>query len=60
MTKVEWSCLECKHFHSISKKQVPTCGAFSKGIPFAIISGEYDHRKPYKGDGGIVFEREEK
>ncbi len=33
-----------------------TCNAFPKGIPDAILDNESDHRKPFKGDGGIRFE----
>jgi hypothetical protein len=32
------------------------CEAFPKGIPKAIIFGEHDHTKPYRGDGGKLFE----
>jgi hypothetical protein len=32
------------------------CKAFSKGIPEEILTGEHDHTKPFKGDGGITFE----
>lgn len=31
------------------------CVAFPRSIPAAIISGVYDHTKPYEGDGGIGF-----
>lgn len=32
------------------------CNAFNKIIPEKILTGEHDHTKPFKGDGGIRFE----
>jgi len=32
------------------------CEAFPDGIPDAILSNEHDHRRVYRGDGGIRFE----
>jgi hypothetical protein len=29
------------------------CRAFQRGIPWEIRTGNFDHRKPYPGDGGI-------
>jgi hypothetical protein len=45
-------CIECIHFDPV----MSACAAF-KQIPVAILSGEYDHTKPYPGDHGIQFER---
>lgn len=33
-----------------------TCNAFPNGIPDEIWEGNFDHRKPYPGDHGILFE----
>jgi len=44
-------CLTCKHLFDNT-----ICKAFSKGIPIEILSGKFDHRKPFKGDNGIQFE----
>ena len=33
----------------------PGCKAFVR-IPFEILMGKADHRKPYPGDNGIRFE----
>ena len=35
------------------------CRAFPQGIPIAILSGKFDHSKPYRGDHGIRFEARE-
>jgi hypothetical protein len=34
----------------------PRCKAFPQGIPSAIFRDGFDHRKPYEGDGGVLFE----
>ena len=57
MAKVEWSCRMCKHLFPVKiGDKSAKCKAFKKGVPFAIISGEVDHRTPYEGDHGITFE----
>ena len=45
-------CSFCIHI----KNKKFECKAFSDGIPNKIMTGEHDHRKPYKGDNGISFE----
>ncbi len=44
-------CPRCVHWRNNA-----TCDAFTRGIPLAILTNEYDHRKPYAGDHGIQFE----
>ncbi|GAB4514035.1 MAG: hypothetical protein Kow0047_25760 [Anaerolineae bacterium] len=44
-------CLYCTHYRGELR-----CDAFPTGIPDAIIFSEHDHRKPFPGDQGIVFE----
>ena len=34
-----------------------TCTAYPKGIPMVIQESVVDHRTPYEGDHGIVFEQ---
>ena len=31
------------------------CVAFPRGIPTDLLEGQFDHTKPYPGDGGIRF-----
>jgi len=44
-------CISCKHYRMLHR-----CTAFPDRIPEAIMLGEHDHRKPYKGDNGIRWE----
>ena len=34
------------------------CKAFPKGIPTELMSGSWDHREPYEGDNGVLYEPE--
>lgn len=44
-------CYSCVHFHGDS-----VCNAFPEGIPEDILYSRHDHREPYPGDDGILFE----
>ena len=44
-------CVSCVHKHTTGA----TCKAFPSGIPDAILTGEHDHHKPYKGDKNIQY-----
>jgi len=44
-------CNECKHYRGLIQ-----CDAYPDRIPAAIVTGQVDHRKPYKGDNGIRWE----
>ena len=44
-------CVRCKF-----KLEGAQCEVFPNGIPERILTGEYDHRIPYPGDGGQIFE----
>lgn len=51
-------CVKCKHYNKIDyEKLIFSCWAYPDGIPDEIIEGEVDHKKPYKGDNGIQFEK---
>lgn len=45
-------CNQCIHI----RKGGITCDAFPTGIPEVILTGEFQHTKPFPGDGGIQFE----
>lgn len=50
-------CLDCKHYHNGDLGF--SCKAYPEGIPKEIMTGEIDHKKPYKNDNGIQFEKKE-
>jgi len=45
-------CLNCKHLFS----DEISCKAFPNVIPSDILTNEFDHRVPWEGDNGILFE----
>jgi hypothetical protein len=47
-------CSLCKHQHD--ETHPPTCDAFPERIPRKIRLMQVDHRLPYPGDGGILFQ----
>lgn len=51
--KTKYECDKCKYFRYMTDN----CEAFPKIIPIAIASGEISHRKSFKGDKGIQFEK---
>jgi hypothetical protein len=56
MTTDEPVCMNCKHL-IIDNPNGIICGAFPKGIPEIIITGENDHTEPLPNqDNDIVFE----
>jgi hypothetical protein len=44
-------CDDCMY----RKAGTVTCEAFPKGIPIAIITGAWDHRAEWEGDGGMRY-----
>ena len=43
-------CTGCRRYHDDG-----TCDAFPDGIPHEIVTGLWDHRKPFPGDRGLRF-----
>ena len=52
LTLTEASCWTCVRKHENS----PTCDAFPARIPNAILDGEHDHKTPFPGDHGLLYE----
>ena len=50
-----FNCLLCKHLN----KDGISCNAFPDAIPQDILANVFDHRKPWPGDNGILFEPKE-
>lgn len=54
-------CAKCKHKRTgqtvyIDDMPYLTCDAFPNGVPREITRGDHDHKTPYPGDHGIMFE----
>ena len=47
---ISTQCISCTNYLMGGR-----CKAYPDGIPYEIISGQIDHKKPYKGDNGIQF-----
>ena len=55
------SCRICKHLIGKDKKKGSTiCDAFAGGIPFPILTGDFNHKKKWQGDKGIRFSLSQK
>lgn len=50
-------CLACTRF-THNEEGLEVCEAYPDGIPEEILLGAVDHREPYDGDQGILFEND--
>ncbi|MCX6998073.1 MAG: hypothetical protein NTV49_13565 [Kiritimatiellaeota bacterium] len=58
MTTEEVNCFFCKHWIPPMKQgDGDVCAAYPDGIPFLIVSGEWQHDRPLPDDHGIQFEQ---
>jgi len=48
-------CVFCRHYNQDAGVNGPDCSAFVE-IPDQIFHGDFDHREPFPGDGGLRFE----
>lgn len=53
-------CMNCIHRIDSIQDTRPVCLAFPDGIPEVILTGDFDHTKPYAGDHGFRYQPEDK
>lgn len=49
-------CFDCARLRGVTPGVGWACEAFPHGIPTDILASRSDHRRPYRGDGGLMFE----
>jgi hypothetical protein len=55
---IEPQCYRCRHLdrNAAASLHIMRCPAFPDEIPREIADNKHDHRKPFPGDHGILFE----
>ena len=49
-------CFGCTHMYPSGPNHDLKCDAYPSDIPWDILLSKVDHRQPYPGDNGVVFE----
>lgn len=48
-------CVKCARYVGVRPGVGHACAAYATGVPTEILASVVDHRKPYAGDGGLIF-----
>ena len=49
-------CIGCRHYDRTAPGPGIRCAAFPGGVPDEIFESQADHREPFQGDQGILFD----
>ena len=49
-------CIGCRHYDRTAPGPGIRCTAFPGGVPDEIFASQADHREPFQGDQGILFD----
>lgn len=49
-------CIGCRHYDRSMPGPGIRCTAFPDGVPDEIFESRADHRRPFEGDHGILFD----
>lgn len=55
MAGIAPTCIDCTRLRGVAAGAGWVCDAYDSGIPVDILSSHHDHRRAFKGDGGLRF-----